>query len=71
MALGSKLSWKIYREPNCLWCKIFQNNYLDSLDPKRILTIGTSNGGLAIWNFLWDRRKLITEHLTWKINNGK
>ncbi|XP_059070381.1 uncharacterized protein LOC131860044 [Cryptomeria japonica] len=28
-------------------------------------------GGSPIWRFIWKSRKIIKEHLTWKIGNGK
>ncbi|XP_057851792.2 uncharacterized protein LOC131061977 [Cryptomeria japonica] len=61
----------MYRHLERLWCRIFQHKYLDVDDPKRILTIANSHGGLTAWRFLWDARKLIINHLTWRINNGK
>ncbi|XP_057816791.2 uncharacterized mitochondrial protein AtMg00310-like [Cryptomeria japonica] len=69
--LGAKLSWKMYTEPQKLWCKIFKKKYLDSENPCRILTMANADRGSATWNFLWDCRFIITNHISWHIGNGK
>ncbi|XP_059075167.1 uncharacterized protein LOC131875150 [Cryptomeria japonica] len=70
-ALGAKLTWKMYEHPNKLWCRIFRKKYLDMDNPNRILTIADATGGSSTWNFLWDSRSIITDHLSWHIGNGQ
>ncbi|GLJ44383.1 hypothetical protein SUGI_0930370 [Cryptomeria japonica] len=70
IALGAKLSWKMYREPQKLWCKIFQKKYLDMDQPNRILTVANADRGSATWNFLWECRSVITDHISWHIGRG-
>lgn len=70
LALGGKLSWKMYKCPNKLWSKIFQKKYLDSGDPQHIFTIVDTYRGSPTWNFLWSSRGIITSHISWKIGNG-
>ncbi|XP_059064892.1 uncharacterized protein LOC131856943 [Cryptomeria japonica] len=71
LALGAKLAWKMYNAPQKGWCKVMAAKYLDSSDPERIFTVANSVGGSSIWRFIWESRKLITDHLTWRIGNGK
>lgn len=71
LALGAKLVWKLYRSPNKLWCRIMQKKYLDNNDPLRILAINIKKSGSAIWKFIKECRHLITNHISWKIGNGK
>ncbi|XP_057871094.2 uncharacterized protein LOC131077585 [Cryptomeria japonica] len=52
LALGAKLSWKMYKSPNKLWCRIFQKKYLDSDDFERIFTIADAYRSSPTWNFL-------------------
>lgn len=63
-ALGAKLSWKMCKEPQKLWVRLFRKKYLDSDDPNRILTVANSGWGSAMWKFLWDCRHVITEHIS-------
>ncbi|GLJ30873.1 hypothetical protein SUGI_0613830 [Cryptomeria japonica] len=70
IALGAKLSWKMYREPQKLWCKIFPKKYLDIDQSDRILTVVNADRGSATWNFLWDCRSVITDHISWHIGSG-
>lgn len=70
-ALGAKLSWKMYIEPQKLWCRLFCCKYLDSNDPKCILIVANTVRGSATWNFLWESKNIITEHVSWQIGNGK
>ncbi|GLJ41989.1 hypothetical protein SUGI_0869280 [Cryptomeria japonica] len=69
-ALGAKLAWKMCKEPQKLWCRLFQRKYLDSDDTNKILTMANSERGSATWNFLWDSRHIITNHISWQIGNG-
>ncbi|XP_057863439.2 uncharacterized protein LOC131071570 [Cryptomeria japonica] len=71
LALGSKLAWKMYKYPQKIWCKILSRKYLDSTKPERIFTLANSKGGSPIWRFIWESRRIISEHLTWKIGNDK
>ncbi|XP_059064740.1 uncharacterized protein LOC131856820 [Cryptomeria japonica] len=71
IALDAKLTWKMYREPQKLWCSIFRRKFLDSNEPSRILTIANSIKDSATWNFLWDYRYIITDHISWQIGNGQ
>lgn len=71
IALGAKLSWKMYTEPQKLWCKIFRKKYLDSENPCRIFTVENIEWGSTSWKFLWDCRFIIIDHISWHIGNGK
>ncbi|GLJ36214.1 hypothetical protein SUGI_0726940 [Cryptomeria japonica] len=71
LALGAKLAWKMYKHPQKIWCKILSRKYLDSTVPKRIFTLANSEGGSPVWRFIWESRRIISKHLTWKIGNGK
>ncbi|XP_057841590.1 uncharacterized protein LOC131051202 [Cryptomeria japonica] len=68
--LGAKLSWKMCKEPQKLRCRLFQKKYLDSEDTNKILTMANTERGSATWNFLWDCRHIITNHISWQIGNG-
>ncbi|GLJ55233.1 hypothetical protein SUGI_1185060 [Cryptomeria japonica] len=61
----------MYKFPKKLWCRILVANYLDSNSLDKILTMANSVRGSPIWRFIWESRKLLIEHLTWKIDNGK
>ncbi|GLJ44896.1 hypothetical protein SUGI_0945230 [Cryptomeria japonica] len=61
----------VHVHPQKIWCKILSRKYLDSPDPERIFTLANSDGGSPVWRFIWKSRRIITEHLTWKIGNGK
>lgn len=71
LALGAKLSWKLYKYPHKGWCRLMANKYLDANEPERIFTMANTVGGSPIWRFIWESRKIITEHLTWKIGDEK
>ncbi|GLJ18314.1 hypothetical protein SUGI_0324070 [Cryptomeria japonica] len=71
LALGAKLSWKMFKCIDEVWCKLMWFKYLDDNDPYRILTIANSEGGPLVWRFMWDSREIITNHLKWKFGNGK
>ncbi|GLJ18910.1 hypothetical protein SUGI_0337940 [Cryptomeria japonica] len=71
LALGAKLIWKIYRSLEKLWCTIIQKKYLDNDDPARILTAIDTNGGSMIWKFIKECRYIITDHISWKIGDGR
>ena len=70
-ALGAKLIWEMYENPDQLWVKILQEKYLDSRDPLRILTIRNPTKCSAIWNFMLECRGIITKHISWNIGNGE
>ncbi|GLJ18020.1 hypothetical protein SUGI_0317720 [Cryptomeria japonica] len=71
VALGAKLAWKIYKFPKRLWCRLFRSKYLDSEEPDRIFNVVNGNKGSAVWNFLWEFRNIITDHLSWQVRNGR
>ncbi|GLJ29486.1 hypothetical protein SUGI_0581180 [Cryptomeria japonica] len=54
-----------------MWCRIMRYKYLDVDDPSEILTMENSHGGSPIWKFLWKCRGIITNHLSWKVGNGR
>ncbi|GLJ31002.1 hypothetical protein SUGI_0619800 [Cryptomeria japonica] len=70
-ALGVKLAWKMYKYPHKGWCRLMANKYLDANETERIFTMENTIGGSPIWRFIWESRKIITNHLTWKIGDGK
>lgn len=39
-ALGAKLVWRMYKEPNLKWVKILRDKYLNDNDPIGILRVG-------------------------------
>lgn len=55
LALGAKLTWKLFKFPNKSWCKVMRNKYIDSKDPEKILTTVNSSGGSTIWKSTWER----------------
>ncbi|GLJ43909.1 hypothetical protein SUGI_0915410 [Cryptomeria japonica] len=61
----------MYIAPKKGWCKVMVVRYLDSSEPERIFTMANSVGGSLIWKFVWESRKIITDHLTSRIGNGK
>ncbi|XP_059071290.1 uncharacterized protein LOC131864838 [Cryptomeria japonica] len=69
-ALGAKLSWKMCKEPQKLWCRLFQKKFLDSEDTNRNLIVANTERGSATWNFPWECRHIIIDHISWKISNG-
>ncbi|XP_057837282.2 uncharacterized protein LOC131047412 [Cryptomeria japonica] len=71
LALGAKLIWKIYHSPEKLWCTIMRKKYLDNEDPTKILMAIGAKGGSALWRFIKECRHIITDHLSWKIGDGK
>ncbi|GLJ51271.1 hypothetical protein SUGI_1090530 [Cryptomeria japonica] len=70
-ALGAKLAWKIFKNPNRLWYRVIRYKYLDSLEEERIFTTENLEKGSPVWNFIWDSRSLLTDHLSWNIGNGR
>ncbi|GLJ44142.1 hypothetical protein SUGI_0920540 [Cryptomeria japonica] len=70
VTLGAKISWKMYREPQKLWCKIFQKKYLDLDHIDRILIVVNAERGSATWRILWDCKSVITDHISWHIDRG-
>ncbi|GLJ50072.1 hypothetical protein SUGI_1064960 [Cryptomeria japonica] len=70
LALGAKLAWRMYEQPQKTWYKIMTAKYLDSNEVDRIFTMANSINGSPIWKFIWEFRNIITKHLTWKIGNG-
>lgn len=70
-ALGEKLTWSIYANPNQLWVKVMRAKYLDSMEDHRILMIRNPPKGSAVWNFIVSCRKVLIDHLTWHIGNGR
>ncbi|XP_057863868.1 uncharacterized mitochondrial protein AtMg00310-like [Cryptomeria japonica] len=69
-ALGAKLVWNIYSNPHQMWVKVLRTKYLDSAEDHRIVTIRNPSKGSAIWNFILECRKVVTDHLTWQVGNG-
>ncbi|GLJ12382.1 hypothetical protein SUGI_0189830 [Cryptomeria japonica] len=61
----------MYRNPDKLWCQIMQKKYLDCDDYAIILTSMCAYGGFTVWKFMKEPRFVITDHLTWKICNGR
>lgn len=45
--------------------------YLYLNEPERIFTVANTVGGSSIWKFIWESRKILTDHLTWRIGNGR
>ncbi|XP_059068295.1 uncharacterized protein LOC131858847 [Cryptomeria japonica] len=33
--------------------------------------MANANKGSIVWNFLWESRNIITEHLSWQVRNGR
>ncbi|XP_057818351.2 uncharacterized protein LOC131031288 [Cryptomeria japonica] len=71
LALGAKLAWKMYNFPHKGWCKLMATRYLDSNELERIFTLANLIGGSPIWKFIWESRKILTDHLTWRNGNGR
>ncbi|XP_059066721.1 uncharacterized protein LOC131044985 [Cryptomeria japonica] len=69
-ALGAKLVWNIYTNPNQMWVKVLRAKYLDSPDDHRVFTIRNPPRGSAIWNFIMDCQGVVMDHLTWQIGKG-
>lgn len=69
-ALGAKLVWNIYTNPDLLWVKILKEKYLDSMEDNRIFTIKNPIKGSAIWIFIVACRPVIVDHITWQIGDG-
>lgn len=70
-AMGEKFVWDIYKNTQQLWVQILQAKYLDQLDDCKIFTIAYPLCGSAIWKFLVSCRKVITDHLSWQIGDGR
>lgn len=71
LALGAKLSWQMYSQPNAKWCKIVQSKYLDTSNPVRIFIAQNPPTGSTMWNFISSCRDVVLPYLSWKINNGE
>lgn len=71
LAMGAKLVWNIYEEPNKLWVKIIREKYLGVSDDEGIIRIRDPPRGSTIWNFILDCRKVIHDHTSWNIGDGK
>ncbi|XP_059067698.1 uncharacterized protein LOC131858469 [Cryptomeria japonica] len=71
LAMGAKLVWEIYSGRKQKWVRLLKHKYLDSLEPKRILTINNPPKGLAIWNFIMDSGEIISDQVNWDVRNGK
>lgn len=63
--------WKMYKQPEKLWCCIAEKKYLYNDSPSRILTVDNLQDGLAFWRFIKKCFPLITSHITWRIGNGQ
>ncbi|GLJ15270.1 hypothetical protein SUGI_0249820 [Cryptomeria japonica] len=61
----------MYRSPEKQWCQIMQKKYLDNDDPMRILTADSLINGSTTWKFMKESRHIITNHISWKIGNGR
>lgn len=61
LAMGANLVWEIYSGVKKNWARLMKHKYLDSLEPKRILTINNPPRGSAIWNFILDSREFISD----------
>ena len=70
-ALGAKLIWTMFENPQLYWVRILKGKYLDSDETHRILTIRDPPKGSAIWNFMLSCRQLIVKHISWHIGDGK
>ncbi|XP_059064907.1 uncharacterized protein LOC131856958 [Cryptomeria japonica] len=71
LALGAKLAWKMYNCPNKGWCKVMSHKYLESNEPERILTMVNSISRSLLWKFIWERRRIITKYLSWRIGDAR
>ncbi|GLJ40125.1 hypothetical protein SUGI_0821990 [Cryptomeria japonica] len=71
LALGAKLAWKMYSNPQKGWCRLMSLKYLDSHEPERIFTLANSTGGSPIWKFIWESCRIITEHLSWNLGDSR
>lgn len=70
-AMGVKLVWQMYSKPEQRWVIILQAKYLDSREKERILIVRDPPRGSTLWNFLVSCRSLITNHLSWRIGDGR
>ncbi|XP_059068290.1 uncharacterized protein LOC131858844 [Cryptomeria japonica] len=71
LALGMKLAWKMYSNPQKGWCKLMSLKYMNLNEPKGIFTLANLTGGSPIWKFIWESRRIITEHLSWNSSDGR
>ncbi|XP_059070577.1 uncharacterized protein LOC131860212 [Cryptomeria japonica] len=69
--MGAKLVWQMYSKLEQRWIRILQAKYLDSREKEMILTVEDPPRGFALWNFLVSCRSLITNHLSWRIGDGR
>ncbi|GLJ55190.1 hypothetical protein SUGI_1184340 [Cryptomeria japonica] len=69
--MGAKLVWEICSGGKQKWVRLLKHKYLDSLEPKRILTINNPPRGSTIWNFIMDSKEIISDQVTWDVRNGK
>lgn len=69
-ALGAKLVWRIYKDPNRKWASILLNKYILNVNPINIFRSHSHTKGSHIWNFIIESREVINNHLTWDIGTG-
>ncbi|XP_059078037.1 uncharacterized protein LOC131876615 [Cryptomeria japonica] len=70
-ALGTKLIWKLYANPQSKWAFIMLAKYLRGAPSERIFTATSLPKGSAFWKFLISCREVILPHLSWVVHNGK
>lgn len=70
-ALGAKLAWKIYSQPNLKRVRVIQVKYLNSDNRKEILRVPNPLKGSRIWNFILNSRKVLLHHISWDTFYGK
>ena len=68
-ALGEKIIWRIYLNPNMLWVCVLKDKYLDSKECDGIIILQDTLRGFAIWNFILDYREVTTNHLAWQVGD--
>ena len=60
----------MYSKPDNKWRQIMQHKYLDNLCASRVLSIENPSKGSSIWNFMMTSRDIVTQYITWDVNNG-
>ncbi|XP_059073453.1 uncharacterized protein LOC131874206 [Cryptomeria japonica] len=70
-ALGAKLIWKLYANPQSKWASVMLAKYLRGAPSERIFTATSLPKGSPFWNFLISCREVILPHLSWVVHNGK
>lgn len=63
-ALGDRLIWRMYSNPNLKWVKILRKKYLKVMDSTSLFRMANPPRGFRIWNFMMNCRKLIMDKLT-------